>query len=147
MPIAKQFRKFYGAVWRNITRPRILKRAGYKCEQCGKPDRTHVWVWNGGATGQYWTLRIKPAAKQAWTYCKYGGSGNFVLYEDFAQCRRILVVLSVCHLNHTSGDDRDENLKALCQWCHLNLDKLHHRETRAARKDRARPLLELLEAR
>lgn len=53
----------------------------------------------------------------------------------------IKVVLGVAHLNHTPGDDRDENLKALCQWCHLNYDKIHHRETRAARKDKARPLL------
>jgi len=39
------------------------------------------------------------------------------------------------------GDDRDENLKAYCQWCHLNYDREHHRATRAARKDAARPLL------
>lgn len=145
MPIAKEFRKFYGATWRNVTRPRILKRAGYKCEQCQKPDRKQVWVYDVGmGAGQYWTFQVKPLVSQLWHYCIHGGgTGNFRLYkgEDLARCRRIRVVLGVAHLNHKPGDDRDENLKALCQWCHLNYDKIHHRETRAARKDKARPLL------
>jgi hypothetical protein len=29
--------------------------------------------------------------------------------------RTVLIVLAVAHLNHTPGDDRDENLAALCQ--------------------------------
>ncbi len=57
--------------------------------------------------------------------------------------RQVLIVLTVAHLNHVAGDDRDENLLALCQWCHLNYDKLHHKETRSARKDAARPLLDV----
>ncbi len=56
--------------------------------------------------------------------------------------RFVRVALTVAHLNHIAGDDRDENLKALCQWCHLNYDLGHHHETRAARKDAARPLLQ-----
>lgn len=36
------------------------------------------------------------------------------------------VVLTVAHLNHTPGDDRLENLAALCQRCHLNLDREQH---------------------
>jgi hypothetical protein len=58
--------------------------------------------------------------------------------------RFVRTVLTIAHLNHVAGDDRDENLKALCQWCHLNYDKLHHKETRSARKDRKRPLLDLV---
>lgn len=50
-------------------------------------------------------------------------------------------MLAVAHLNHVAGDDRDENLKALCQWCHLHWDQIHHKETRSSRKDAARPLL------
>lgn len=33
------------------------------------------------------------------------------------------VVLSAAHLNHTPGDNRATNLKALCQRCHLNHDR------------------------
>jgi len=55
--------------------------------------------------------------------------------------RKIHVELHVAHLNHRPGDDRDENLRALCQWCHLNYDRLHHHETRATRKDGRRPII------
>jgi hypothetical protein len=55
--------------------------------------------------------------------------------------RDVRIVLTIAHLNHTPGDDRDENLMVLCSWCHLNYDKLHHAETRATRKDQGRPLL------
>ena len=57
----------------------------------------------------------------------------------------IKVVLTIMHLNHTPGDDRDENLKAGCQRCHLDYDKEYHREQRAIRKDKARPILAEIE--
>ncbi|MGH9665551.1 MAG: hypothetical protein ACRD9L_14090 [Bryobacteraceae bacterium] len=81
----------------------------------------------------------------AWRLCDYGApwhrsNGNVTTFEP-GSARLTRIVLTIAHLNHTPGDDREENLKALCQWCHLNYDKLHHHETRAARKDRARPLL------
>jgi hypothetical protein len=56
----------------------------------------------------------------------------------------IRVVLTVAHLDHTPGHDDDDNLKALCQWCHLHYDFEHHKQTRATRKDAARPLLKEL---
>jgi hypothetical protein len=59
--------------------------------------------------------------------------------------RKVFVLLSVAHLNHVAGDDRDENLRALCAWCHLTYDLVHHRETRCHRKDAERPLLVALE--
>lgn len=135
MPIAKHLRVFYGRVWRTVTRPRILARAGNKCEACTVPNSTDVtriggcWLdervtWSDGITKQWrdtagQILERRPAGKK----------------------RRIRVVLTIAHLNHVAGDDRDENLKAWCQWCHLDYDKRHHAETRAARKDLSRPLL------
>jgi hypothetical protein len=137
MPIRPELRHFYGREWREKTRPRILARAGGRCEHCGKPNHRRVWVISLSPGSQYWTLT---KSRQAWHYCNLaGGSGNFLLF-DWSAARRIRVVLTIAHLNHQAGDDRDENLKALCQWCHLNHDKEHHRETRAARKDGARPL-------
>ncbi|MDR1265956.1 MAG: hypothetical protein LBK42_10465 [Propionibacteriaceae bacterium] len=43
-----------------------------------------------------------------------------------------LVVLTVAHLNHTPEDCRPENLRAMCQGCHLHYDRDHHAETRRA---------------
>ena len=55
------------------------------------------------------------------------------------------VVLSAAHLNHTPGDNRATNLKALCQRCHLQHDRADNlrraRLTRCTRKDARRPLL------
>lgn len=42
------------------------------------------------------------------------------------------VVLTVAHLNDDKMDCSDENLKAMCQRCHLNLDRDEHRRNRAA---------------
>lgn len=39
------------------------------------------------------------------------------------------VILTVAHLNHTPEDCRDENLKAMCQGCHLHYDRDHHAQT------------------
>lgn len=36
------------------------------------------------------------------------------------------VMLTVAHLNHVPEDCRDENLKAMCQRCHLRYDQPLH---------------------
>lgn len=36
------------------------------------------------------------------------------------------IVLTVAHLNHQPEDCRPENLKAMCQRCHLRYDHDHH---------------------
>ena len=123
MPIAPHLKRHYGIEWRTVTRPRILERAGNCCEHCGVPNHRQIARGDAGTwrdTGTGWQPR--PPAKGA-------------------RVRTVYIVLTIAHLNHVSGDDRDENLAALCQWCHLHLDALHHAETRKIRKDLARPLL------
>ncbi|NCA78331.1 MAG: hypothetical protein EOM90_18535 [Alphaproteobacteria bacterium] len=102
--------KKYPQNWKTEIRPAILKRAQNKCEMCGIEN---------GMTGY----------REA--------SGNFVpaegLQADTAleDGERIFrVVLTVAHLNHDIGDNRPENLRALCQRCHLIHDKEHHRASR-----------------
>ena len=143
MPIRAEFRHLYGRVWREVTRPRILSRAGHCCEQCGKPNGSDVTVVSlpvSDRPTQFWL-----AAPSWWVRCSDGETFlNSALARAFSAAwkpRALRVVLTIAHLNHIAGDDRDENLKALCQWCHLNYDKVHHQETRATRKDAARPLL------
>lgn len=48
MPIPKHLRHFYRGDWVRVIRPAILKRAGWQCERCGKPDRAMVWTLPGG---------------------------------------------------------------------------------------------------
>ncbi len=143
MPIRPELRHHYsGRAWRE-TRTRILARAKQRCEQCGKPNACRVFTLTGveSVTDQafpfmFWTkFGLKAWRDSAGQRVPAGA----ILWRGLP--RPVYVVLTVAHLNHVAGDDRDENLKALCQWCHLNYDKLHHAETRASRKDAARPLL------
>lgn len=130
MPIKPELRHFYGRVWRTVTRPRILARAGNKCEQCGVPGAKGPKILRGPA-GTW-----RSTFGGWWHIC----TGGIVQGID-GPTRHVTVVLTIAHLNHKPGDDRDENLKALCQWCHLDYDKMHHKESRAVRKDRARPII------
>jgi hypothetical protein len=130
MPIRADLRHFYGREWRTVTRPRILARAGNRCEQCRVPNHsqvTRVAGWWVKLPGSLWR---DDAGR--WQYGSEIPAG---------QLRRVRIVLTIAHLNHTAGDNRGENLKALCQYHHLQLDAFHHHLTRAARKDAARPLL------
>lgn len=40
------------------------------------------------------------------------------------------VILTVAHLDHTPENCDDDNLKAMCQGCHLHYDADHHAQTR-----------------
>ena len=150
MPIRSDLRHFYrGPAWR-ATRKRILERAEDKCEQCRKPNGQIVETH----TGRTLSLLRKPglpvmcwrSAGSGWrtqqgAECKppFGDPRN-ALAVRFGPLRSIRVVIAVCHENGVSGDDRDENLFAWCQWCHLNHDQDFHRETRSLRKDTTRPI-------
>lgn len=54
------------------------------------------------------------------------------------------VVLTVAHLDHQPEHSDDDNLRAMCQGCHLHYDRDHHAQTRAA--TRAAELAEQMEA-
>ena len=47
------------------------------------------------------------------------------------------VVLTVAHLDHTPEHCEPENLKAMCQRCHLTYDKDHHAQTAYATRKAA----------
>jgi 5-methylcytosine-specific restriction endonuclease McrA len=99
----------YPANWKTEIRPAILKRAGNRCEFCG--------VQNGATVYRQKNSR---------------GRGQLSSYS-------VKIVLTVAHLNHDITDNRPENLRALCQSCHLTHDKEQHAQTRR-RNRRARDL-------
>jgi hypothetical protein len=144
MPINRELRQHYGKEWRTVTRPRILARAGDRCEFCRKPNHAIV-EWFKIAGVMYWRLPenlLQPAKPHAMPPAPWiGETGQARPLVDPPPLRWIEVVITIAHLNHTPGDDRDENLAALCQYCHLKHDREHHHESRARRKDAARPII------
>lgn len=96
----------YPADWPEISK-RIRERAGGRCEcegECGL-HRTHPGPRR---------CTERNGAKATWA------AG--------------VVILTVAHLNHTPSDCRDENLKAMCQRCHLRYDTEHHIASRRKRE-------------
>lgn len=149
MPIRKDLMPMYGEKWAKVIRPRVLKRAHNACEKCRKHNKSEIcmvdaeydvlWAPMPGYLGNRTHPEIPPFWRDSW--------GHFVdqchlpdpigLYGS--RVRR--VHLSIAHKNHTPGDDRWENLIALCQWCHLSYDLAHHAESRKLRKDAQKALL------
>jgi hypothetical protein len=50
---------------------------------------------------------------------------------------RSIVVLTTAHLDHTPEHCCPENLRAMCQGCHLHYDRQHHAQSRAANRHAA----------
>ena len=142
MPIRADLRHFYRGEAYAETRARIVKRANDRCEQCSKPNRQFVETTSG-------VLIFGPDPDERRPFMFWWGRGcwrdesgkafHSIPMRD--KPRSIRVVLTMAHLDHDPANNADDNLKMLCQWCHLNWDKLHHRETRCNRKDARRPLL------
>jgi len=97
----------YHPDWKDRIRPEVLKRANYKCQFCSVPNRAEI---------------VRDA------------EGNWTQVDEVVrawakrnQKKIIKIVLTVAHLNHLVIDNRPENLKALCQKCHINHDRDHKR--------------------
>lgn len=106
MPTKAENRHRYPRDWKQI-RAAILERAGHRCEQCGIPN----YAWRNNATGR-WTEDIGRA--DAWFF-----DGN----------RVTRIVLTIAHIDHTPENCAQDNLRALCQRCHLRYDIDHHQRT------------------
>ncbi|MGR6028984.1 hypothetical protein ACS7JX_19050 [Rhodococcus erythropolis] len=100
MPIRPENRDRYPKDWPDISRRIRFGRASGRCECHGECGR-------GTHEGRCPNLHGEAA---------YGTGSK--------------VVLTTAHLNHTPEDCADDNLKAMCQGCHLHYDRDHHAETR-----------------
>ena len=77
------------------------------------------------------SLRIRA---KAGNQCEFCGAENYKPHPVTGS----KVVLTVAHLNHIPMDVRDENLKALCQRCHLTYDAKHHAQNAAITRHKRR---------
>jgi hypothetical protein len=101
MPIRPENRGRYPADWKHISHRIRFVRAAGRCECIGECGR-------GTHDGRCPNLHGQPA---------YGTGST--------------VVLTTAHLNHTPEDCHEDNLRAMCQGCHLHHDRDHHATTAA----------------
>ena len=117
--------KKYPPNWKTEIVPRILKRADNECEVCGLENGQEVYSVN-------FYLK-KYGYKKIWLQNKKDVERIKHLAENY---KIIKVVLTVAHLDHDelNHDIKDDRLKAMCQYCHLNYDakekqrRIHEKE-------------------
>lgn len=119
----------YPSNWKSEIKPAILKRANNCCEFCGVENNSYIFRTDDNK----------------WFYCddwlntKNRGVGFYITKGD----GRIKIILTIAHLDHDVTNNDYENLKALCQKCHLNYDKEHHKKNSKQTRNKKKGLQEL----
>lgn len=62
--------------------------------------------------------------ERAGNCCEFCGVPNYSIRPNGTK-----VVLTIAHLDHTPENCDPDNLRALCQKCHLTYDAKHHAQT------------------
>lgn len=101
MPIKPENKHLYPDNWKTEIRPSILERANNCCEFCGVQNYSFRRKLDHEHI-------IPPSSKDV----------NLSLFSK--------IVLTIAHLDHNPTNNHPDNLKALCQKCHLNYDKEQH---------------------
>ena len=95
---------------------------------------------NKALYGKGWPAFAEKLKENAGWKCQQCGAAHRTLYrrKDGNYAR---VILTVAHLDHNPRNNRGNNLRVLCQRCHLAHDQQHHLEqsalTRARKRDDA----------
>ena len=126
----------YPPNWRSEIRPRILHRAGNKCELCGAEN---------GATG----YRDKGGKWYDWKFIEdeleEHGRDLFDSDGPLGHCfdkqgnptHPTKIVLTIAHwYDQNPANCADGNLKAACQYCHLKRDKDQHQTNARLTRER-----------
>lgn len=129
MPVTKERRGLYPKDWQEISRRIRFERAGGLCENCKAPHGEVIIRYPGESTN--WRFIQSP---------EYDPSD-----DPLGRGTAVKIVLTTAHLNHDPQDNRDENLRALCQRCHLRHDAEHHQQNAARRRRSSKNNLDLFE--
>jgi hypothetical protein len=123
LPIRPELRWFYPIDWRQLSAVIRFKRAGGRCERCGRP---HGVVVSHLGDGRWWDQ-----AAEMWRNGRGRALRRLPPPERIdAPVRMTRVVLATAHIDHDPANNRLRNLKALCQRCHLSHDREEHQRRR-----------------
>jgi 5-methylcytosine-specific restriction endonuclease McrA len=113
----------YPRNWKTEIRPRILSRAKDKCEECGVPNRQLIY-----------------RDEKGWNLAPEGHQADAMALDGI---KFVMIILTIAHLDHDIKNNEDENLKALCQRCHLRKDKHQHARNRKYGNDENQSKIEI----
>lgn len=117
MPIRPEMLRLYPRDWPQISRKVRFERAGGVCQGGGRPHGLTVRCLPDG--------RWFDATCRTWR----NGRGRPAHWPDLVETvhvRQTHVILAAAHLDHNPRNNRQRNLKSLCQRCHMIHDRPHH---------------------
>ncbi|WP_448203844.1 hypothetical protein [Azospirillum sp. sgz302134] len=117
MPTRPETRAFFPTDWPIISAAIRFDRAGGRCEQCGRPHGERVRCL---ADGRWWD-----ADAGTWRD-RHGRPASWPDIVEACQVKEKAVRLACCHIDHDPANNAPENLRALCQPCHLLHARPHH---------------------
>lgn len=138
MPIRPENRNRYPKNWPEISK-RIREEAGQKCEWCGVKNHSYVFrcIYEGRECYQTEDATLHDAN----TGELISDDSEYFELEPTGKDFAVKVILTVAHLDHIPENCERDNLRALCQRCHLNYDRHIHvrnRRENRLRQERAR---------
>lgn len=105
--------KKYPKNWKTDIRPAILERDEHRCSFCGVPNYSIGVRHENGV----------------WEEIEQSFAGDMYAENLRDMGHKVIkIVLTVAHLDHDITNNEYQNLAALCQKCHLNYDKGHHKK-------------------
>lgn len=129
--------KLYPANWFTEIRPAVLTRADHKCERCGLRNYS---VGHRTGRGEFIGVHGNITLDLA---------GEGLLYPSLERLTHrearkiadglnsleegvhyIVIVITVAHLDHNPANNDMDNLRALCQRCHLGHDRIDNQKRR-----------------
>jgi len=138
MPIRPSEKARYPKEWPEISR-QVRDAAGHRCEFCGVENYAlGAWIGDKWHTAHPKGTGLRDNPRRGEMFPCYHGESVV-----WATVRRI--VLTVAHLDHTPENCDRDNLKALCQRCHLRYDAKHHAKNAAATRRAKGPNLDLFD--
>jgi hypothetical protein len=119
--------KKYPSDWKTAIRPAILKRANDCCEFCGLANHSEGLRDKSGKFIDW--VEIENALNDR-GYDYFDNELKHHLDKHGRVDKLLEIVLTIAHLNHNILDNREQNLKALCQQCHNRYDAQYRKKNR-----------------
>ena len=123
MPIQPQHRWFYPIDWPQLSAVIRFKRAKGRCEGCRRPHGKLVCHLGDG---RWWDAQARIWRDGRGKALK--GLRPLRLWREPILSTRVF--LACAHLDHDPTNNRNRNLRALCQRCHLLHDRPEHQRRR-----------------